>query len=108
MPELYRELKRHGVRVTGSTYVHLADGILGYAVPDSGTAAHADWAKAEPDDTYHAITWQVTDLDRAARHLEEQGVEIQLRSDDTIVTDPTTSLGIPWGFSSTPIPGDPR
>ena len=28
--------------------------------------------------------------------------------DDTLVTDPATSLGIPWGFTSRLTPGDPR
>jgi hypothetical protein len=35
-------------------------------------------------------------------------VRILMRSSDTLVTDPATSLGIPWGFTSAVIPGDPR
>jgi hypothetical protein len=96
------------LRGTTGTYVHLAGSILEYAVPDVGTAAHLDWAKDDPNDTYHAITWKVSDLERAERHLRTQGVRIQMRSDDTIVTDPATSLGIPWGFTNRLRPGDPR
>jgi hypothetical protein len=88
--------------------VSLADSILEYAVPDAGTEADADWVEDEPNDTYHSITWKVADLERAERHLQAQGVRIQLRSDDTLVTDPATSLGIPWGFTSKLTPGDPR
>jgi hypothetical protein len=99
---------RDEVRGTTGTYVSLAGSILEYAVPDVGTAAHADWEKDDPNDTYHSITWKVVDLERAERHLRTQAVRIQMRSDDTIITDPVTSLGIPWGFTSRLIPGDPR
>lgn len=91
-----------------STYVHLADAVLEYAVPDAGTAAHADWTRTAPDDTYHSITWKVVDLDRVARHLEAQSVGIATRTADTIITDPETSLGIPWGFTTRLTAGDPR
>jgi catechol 2,3-dioxygenase-like lactoylglutathione lyase family enzyme len=99
---------RDEIRGTSSTYVHLADSILEYAVPDAGTPAHADWSGDDPNDTYHSITWKVADLERTERHLTAQDVRIQVQSDDTIVTDPATSLGIPWGFTTTLTPGDPR
>jgi catechol 2,3-dioxygenase-like lactoylglutathione lyase family enzyme len=91
-----------------STYVHLADTTLEFAVPDRGTAAYAQWSTREPDDTYHAITWMVADLEQVARQLESRGVRIQTRADEFLITDPSTSIGIPWGFSPTLIPGDPR
>jgi hypothetical protein len=90
------------------TYVRLSDSILEYAVPDEGTLAHDDWSTVAPNDVYHSITWKVVDLDRVERHLDAQGVKIRTRTDDTIVTDPSTSLGIPWGFTTTLTPGDPR
>jgi hypothetical protein len=99
---------RNELRGTTSTYVHLADSVLEYAVPDVGTAAHQDWSKDDPNDTYHSVTWKVADLAAAERHLGARGVQIRDRSDDAIVTDPATSLGIPWGFTSTLTPGDPR
>lgn len=91
-----------------STFVHLADAVFEYAVPDADTAAYADWTGSAPNDTYHAITWQVADLDKVARHLAAQGVGIRARSDQTIITDPDSSLGIPWGFTTTLTPGDER
>jgi hypothetical protein len=91
-----------------STYAHIGDATLEYAVPDEGTAAHDDWAQNHPRDTYHSITWKVVDLERVQRHLETQGVAILTRSEDTIVTNPETSLGIPWGFSTKLMHGDPR
>jgi len=99
---------RDEVRGTTGTCVKLGDSILEYAVPDPGTPAHADWLKEAPNDTYHAITWKVADLDRAVRHLELQGVVIEACSDDTVVTQAATSLGIPWGFTTRLKPGDPR
>jgi len=89
-------------------YVHLAGSTIECAVPDQGTPAHEDWIVRAPIDTYHAITWKVADLARVERHLEAQGVRVRARSHDAIITDPATSLGIPWGFSSNLILGDPR
>lgn len=99
---------RDELRGITSTYVHVGDTTLEYGFPDSGTAAYEDWAQNNLQDTYHAITWKVSDLDRAGRHLEAQGVRIAARSADAFVTDPATSLGIPWGFTTTLVPGDPR
>jgi hypothetical protein len=90
------------------TYIHLAGSIMELAVPDKGTAAYDDWKKTAPDDTYHAVTWKVADLEAAERHLTAQGIRIRSRAPDTIVTDPATSLGVPWGFTTTLMPGDPR
>lgn len=91
-----------------STYVHLAGSTVECAVPDRGTSAYTDWETRAPNDTYHSITWQVASLERAERHLAAQGVRVHQQSSQTIVTDPDTSLGIPWGFSTTLVSGDPR
>ncbi len=99
---------RNEVLGTTSTFVHLADAVYEYAVPDDGPPADTDRQTPSPDDTYHTITWQVVDLDRAAAHLEKQGVVLRSRSATAIVTDPETSLGIPWVFTTTLVPGDPR
>jgi catechol 2,3-dioxygenase-like lactoylglutathione lyase family enzyme len=96
---------RNEVLGASSTCVRLADAVLEYAVPDAGTDAHADWAKDAPNDTYHSITWKVADLQRVERHLRASGVRIRTRTDDVIVTDPATSLGVPWGFTTAGPPG---
>lgn len=87
-----------------SSYVRIGDSTLELARPDEGTPAHADWTVDAPNDTYHAITWKVTDLERAESHLEANGVRIRSRSTNAFVTDPTTSLGVPWGFTEAPFP----
>ena len=91
-----------------ASYVHLADTVLQVAVPDQGTAAYADWTTTAPNDTYHSLTFKVADLDRAAGHLKSQGVGILIRTADTLVTDPDSSINVPWGFTTSQVPGDPR
>jgi catechol 2,3-dioxygenase-like lactoylglutathione lyase family enzyme len=88
--------------------IRLGDSSLEFATPDEGTPAYEDWAVEAPCDTYHSITFKVVDLERAERHLDAQGVRIRQRWADGFVTDPATSLGIPWGFFTTLLPGDPR
>lgn len=91
-----------------ATYVFLGHSVLQIAVPDQGTAAYVDWTTTAPNDTYHSITWKVADLHRTAEHLKSQGVGIRSRTGDTLVTDPETSMGVPWGFTTRLVPGDPR
>ena len=83
---------RDELRGLSGPYVRLADAVLHFAAPKNEL----------PDgtDTYHAITWKVADLERAAKHLESEGVRIASRSDTALVTEPATSLGIPWGFTT--------
>ncbi|MFV0318085.1 MAG: VOC family protein [Microthrixaceae bacterium] len=90
------------------TYVQLADAIVEYAEPDHGSPAGLDWSQHAPDDTYHAITFRVNDLGVVDAHLRSRGVGIRTRTHDTIVTEPTTSLGVPWGFTKATVPGDLR
>lgn len=91
-----------------STYLYIGDSTLEFAVPDPGSEADRARASNDPKDTYYALTWKTVDLERAERHLESQGVRIQSRSSELIVTDPETSLGVPWGFTTSLIDGDPR
>jgi len=50
----------------------------------------------------------VADLEVAARHLEQCGVTIVDRDDETLVTDPADTFGAPFRFTTRRIPGDPR
>jgi catechol 2,3-dioxygenase-like lactoylglutathione lyase family enzyme len=91
-----------------STFVHLAGSTLEYVVPQGDSPLVQAMERNLPQDTYHSITWKVANLDTAAGHLQSAGVQLQTRRDDLIVTDPATSLGIPWGFTTSLIPEDPR
>ncbi|MEU4654888.1 hypothetical protein AB0G32_13200 [Streptomyces sp. NPDC023723] len=93
------EVVREGyeeLRAVGGPFAILAGTVLHFATPAAGADAEVGPVPA----TYHAITWKVADLDRVAKHLTFQGVRIARRSDTAVVTDPTTSLGIPWGFTT--------
>lgn len=90
------------------TYVRIDDCTLELAAPGAGTAAYTDWVLDAPNDAYHSITWKVADLERAEHHLESQAIRIARRTAKALLTDPPTSLDIPWGFSDALIPGDPR
>lgn len=85
------------------TSVRLADALLRYAVPDDPDAEPAPGGH----DVYHSITWEVVDLDRVERHLGAHGVGVAVRTDEVVVTDPATSLGIPWGFVPAGVSGGP-
>jgi hypothetical protein len=99
---------RDDVREIAGPYVHLADAVFHFAVPEPGTHAAAVLAGALPADKYHALTWKVSDLGRVASHLERSGVVIANRNGSTIVTDVSTGFGVPWGFTTDSVPGDPR
>jgi catechol 2,3-dioxygenase-like lactoylglutathione lyase family enzyme len=105
--ELIHEGRNDLLKAT-STYVWLGEAVLEYAVPDIDSPAAALLLAQSPFDVYHAITWKVADLARVQQHLEGQGVSIQARGAGLIVTDPATSLGVPWGFTTSLTPGDPR
>jgi hypothetical protein len=99
---------RDELRGISGPYVHLADAVFHYAVPDQGTPAATALAAKLPADQYLALTWKVADLDRVERHLASAGVKIASRTDDTLVTDASTSFDVPWGFTARLTPGDPR
>lgn len=100
---------RNDVLATQSTYIALADGVLEVAQPlDEGSPTMGDWRRGAPQDTYTSLTWKVRDLDRVADHLVAAGVGFRAHTETMIVTDPASSLGVPWGFSTELCPGDPR
>jgi catechol 2,3-dioxygenase-like lactoylglutathione lyase family enzyme len=92
---------RDDLRGVSGPYVRLADAVFHFAAPDAGPAP-------TETDAYQAITWKVADLDRAAEHLESEGVRIARRSGTALVTDPATGLGVPWGFTTRSVEGDVR
>ena len=93
------ERGRDEVLAADTTSVRLADAVLRYAVPRRKSPVR-DVVASNAEDSYHSIAWQVLDLDRVERHLISVGVGIAERADDQLVTDPGTSLGIPWGFTT--------
>jgi hypothetical protein len=96
---------RDELRKTTGTYVRLSDAVLNFAKPDEGSAGAAAIAD-RPAGKYHAVTFKIVDLDRAAQHLESVGVKIAERSADTIITESSAStFNVPWGFTTAALPG---
>jgi len=94
---------------TDSTYVNLAESVFEIAVPTvAGSYAMEDWLKTKPQDTYHAISFKVRDLDKVEKQLEATGVRLLVKNKTGLITNPKDSIGIPWGFYSTAVPGDLR
>jgi catechol 2,3-dioxygenase-like lactoylglutathione lyase family enzyme len=56
----------------------------------------------------HAITFKVTDLAAAEKHVAGTGIPIAWRSDDTIYLDPAGIGNAVVGFTVRELPGDPR
>ncbi len=99
---------RDDVLAATGTWVLLGDAIVEFAVPEPSSTVRDELASAYPGDAYHSIAWQVLDLGRVERHLRSVDVGVVVRTDDTIVVDPDSALGVPWRFTTTPVPGDPR
>lgn len=101
---------RDTVRGSSGPYVRLADAIFHFATPEPESDAAADAATnmQQNADTYHAITWRVVDLDRVQSHLEAEGVRVLSRTETSLVADPATALGVPWGFTTESVFGDER
>ncbi|MDH6293263.1 VOC family protein [Rhodococcus opacus] len=92
-----------------STYVWLGDSILEFATPTTeGTPEWTAWNERAPLDTYYSLTFKVPDVETAAEHLTKQNVTLLRRTETGILTDPATSLGVAWGFTTETIPGDTR
>jgi hypothetical protein len=101
--------ERNDVLAAQSTYIALADGVFEIAQPlQDGSPVMEDWERSAPEDTYHSLTWRVRDLDQVADHLMASGIGIRAQTATMIVTNPADSLGVPWGFTTVPVAGDPR
>jgi hypothetical protein len=85
---------------TRNIYVGIGeDTVIELAQPlEPSSLAGADLAKN--GEIMHATTWKVVDLDRAAAHLESNGVAILDRDDVTIVADPAHTFGAIFRFTT--------
>jgi catechol 2,3-dioxygenase-like lactoylglutathione lyase family enzyme len=98
-------------RGTHSTWLTLGEDAaspvtIEIAVPTGDGAAARDLARMGT--TYHALTYEVADLDAAVTHLERCGVALELRTDELAITDPAGFHGLRYGFTAALHPGDPR
>ncbi|MBW8824895.1 MAG: VOC family protein [Acidobacteria bacterium] len=59
-------------------------------------------------DLPHAATFAVRDLDAVERHVEKLGVRVAERSGETLLLEPDDCFGALYGFTTAPVPNDPR
>jgi catechol 2,3-dioxygenase-like lactoylglutathione lyase family enzyme len=93
---------------TRSIFVAVGQGdVVELAEPlESGTPI-ADYL----DVNHHGLfsVWlQVEDVGAAARYLASKGVEPRAEDSETFVSDPATTFGVHWGFTTAEIPHDSR
>ena len=55
----------------------------------------------------HALTFVVSELDRAADHLRRSGVGLLWHGTEALMTDPAHTFGAPFRFTTRRIPGGP-
>ena len=72
------------------------------AVGAGATLARRDLEANGP--TCHALTFAVSDLDRAADHLRRCGIGLLWQGSDTLMADPAHTFGAPFRFTTRRIP----
>jgi catechol 2,3-dioxygenase-like lactoylglutathione lyase family enzyme len=102
-------LHEEETKLTGTrgAFVLMGDTIVELATPvgDDGIAAADMAANGE---IHHAAAWKVVDLDRAQKYLKSKGIETVERDETTLLTDPATTHGVPFRWTTRDIPGGPR
>lgn len=93
---------------THSIYVAVGrDDVVELAEPlESGTPI-ADYLDVNHHGMF-AVWLQVEDLAGAARYLKSKGVEARVEDGVTFLSDPATTHGVHWGFTTAEIPNDSR
>jgi catechol 2,3-dioxygenase-like lactoylglutathione lyase family enzyme len=93
---------------TANSYVLMGEGtIVEIATPvRRGTIAAED--HTANGDIHHAAAFKVVDLDQAERYLAAKGIKVTERDSSTLLTDPATTHGVPFRWTTWTVPGDRR
>ena len=93
---------------TANSYVLMGEGtVVELATPTrDGTIASDD--QAANGEIHHAAAFKVVDLDRAEKYLTSKGIKVVGRDGTTLLTDPATTHGVPFRWTTWSVPGDPR
>lgn len=92
---------------TDDAYVQIGDTVVQLSTPTrDDTIAAADFATN--GEMHHAAAFRVLDLDATQEYLESHGIGIAGRNDDTLVTDPATTHGVVFRWTTWDVPGGPR
>ncbi|HEY3942163.1 MAG TPA: VOC family protein [Acidimicrobiales bacterium] len=90
-----------------SAFVAVGDLVVELAQPIEPDSTLAKDMEAHQQSLY-AVTLQVRDLPAARRYLESKGIAIAESDDSTLLTDPSTTHGAVFGFTTWQIPNDAR
>lgn len=85
-------------RDADSVFVKFAHSVIEFAAPRNGVVIDPRTNEAADRDICVGLTLQVASVERAARHLEAQGLTV-LSDGDQIHTDPVETFGVEWVFS---------
>jgi catechol 2,3-dioxygenase-like lactoylglutathione lyase family enzyme len=93
--------------MTQDTYVQLGDTVIQLSKPlEDGTLAAADAEKF--GDSHHAAAFRVQNIDDTEAYLNSKGVATLARDEETLLTDPATTFGVPFRWTTWDVPGGPR
>lgn len=92
---------------TDDVYVLLGDTVVQLSRPNTdGTIAATDLAAN--GEIHHAAAFRVQDLGATEEYFRGKGIATVSRDDDTLVTDPATTGGVPFRWTTWDVPGGPR
>lgn len=92
---------------TDDVYVQLGDTVVQLSVPNRDqTVAAADMERN--GEIHHGATFRVLDLDATQEYLEHHGIRSLGRDDNTLISDPATTHGAVFRWTTWDVPGGPR
>lgn len=92
---------------TDDVYIQLGDTVIQLSTPNvDGTLATEDMARNK--EVLHAASWRVEDLDATQEYFDSVGIATLSRDDETLLTDPATTHGVPFRWTTWDVPGGPR
>lgn len=104
-----KPLHRSSSELTGTddAYVLMGDTVIQLSTPTrDGTIAAADMEAS--GEIAHAATFRVRDLDTVQAYFESKGIVTADRDATTLITDPATTHGAVFRWTTWDVPGGPR
>jgi catechol 2,3-dioxygenase-like lactoylglutathione lyase family enzyme len=95
------------LQASHSAFVAVGDLVIELAQPLEASSAMAQDLESHNQNLY-AVSFQVRDLDAAKSYLESKSIAFSLQDETTLVTDPATTHGAVFGFTTWDIPNDAR
>lgn len=98
------ERSTSGLTGTEDVYVRLGESVVQLSTPTGNDGIAADDLAASGE-IHHAVCFRVADLDRTEKYLASKGITTSARDDDTILSAPETTHGVPFRWTTRVIPG---